>query len=292
MKSLGTTDVNKETVSQVSQKVGENGELITVSITTEESHQSSVTGNYTFYYVSAQHVEALNNYCTQRLTPRVKFPFSQNLDVGPEESHSVHKIRTTKIVFEETAPLLESSGTITISKSSKRAEVSIEESGNFLLNPLPMEKVVCENNELTISVVADIIDTEKPLEDRGVDKNIAMIYESKKPDTLTSEEEDMKELMERIMKQRSALDDIFRSENGERDEDKIEEIAILNSSENQNAMTEKNMNDEILDSGAVKTVEEKISIKVDKTLEVVKPQLEGSHSIQISITAAELHFLH
>jgi hypothetical protein len=39
-------DFNKETVSQITEctKLGENGEVITVSITTEESHQASVLG--------------------------------------------------------------------------------------------------------------------------------------------------------------------------------------------------------------------------------------------------------
>lgn len=47
-RSLGTADVNRESVSQVSQctKMGDNGEIITVSITTEESHQASMLGNY------------------------------------------------------------------------------------------------------------------------------------------------------------------------------------------------------------------------------------------------------
>lgn len=42
------TDFNNETVSQTSQctKLGENGEMITVSITTEETHQAAVLGNY------------------------------------------------------------------------------------------------------------------------------------------------------------------------------------------------------------------------------------------------------
>jgi hypothetical protein len=45
---LTTADLNKETVSQVTQctKVGDNGEVITVSITTEESHQAQVIGKY------------------------------------------------------------------------------------------------------------------------------------------------------------------------------------------------------------------------------------------------------
>jgi hypothetical protein len=45
---FATADLNKETVSQVTQctKVGDNGEVITVSITTEESHQAQVLGKY------------------------------------------------------------------------------------------------------------------------------------------------------------------------------------------------------------------------------------------------------
>lgn len=47
IKEMATDDMNKETLSHFSQctKIGDDGEIITVSITTEESHQAHVSGN-------------------------------------------------------------------------------------------------------------------------------------------------------------------------------------------------------------------------------------------------------
>lgn len=145
------------------------------------------------------------------------FHFSQNFDLGPEESHSVHKIRTTKIVVEEAPALDDSCGTFIISKSSRMAEVSVTEVDSLSISTPPMEKVVCEAEEIDISALVKQSETENYLDGRDISHEISRVSEPG-----DQNDNDMNKLMERIMKQRNDLDEILGRE--ENEDKNIEEV--------------------------------------------------------------------
>jgi hypothetical protein len=180
--------LNKEKISQVSQctRVGDNGEIITVSITSEESHQAQIAGNSLFLPKShtCNLPHQLNKHNLHKfLVISQALNFSTNLYLGPE-SHSVHKLKTTKIVVEE-AVSPETCGTFTFSNISQKSEVSVEEVGSFSLNAPFVENVLTEHKESSFTVV---------------EENEA------------ENDEHMNDLMKRIQKQRNALDDIIDQE--------------------------------------------------------------------------------
>ena len=127
-------------------------------------------------------------------------------NLGPDESHSVHKIKTTKIVVEE-AVSPEVSGSFTFAAKS---EVCVEEIGSLTLNAI-VEEVESDNDQQKnlsrgvsiISVASDVIEEQiKETSDENLD-----------------------DLMERIKKQRNALADIL-DENTTQIEEKVAEEVV------------------------------------------------------------------
>lgn len=191
----------------------------------------------------------------------LNFHFSQNLNLGPEESHSVHKIRTTKIVVEEAPASNESCGTFTFSKSSRKAEVSVEEVGSFSLSTPPMEKVVCESNEKTISAVVEESETENLLDKGDISQEPLLVSLSE-----DKNDDDMDKLMERIMKQRSVLGEILgREETAENEEKNIEQI--IPTEQIEKPVIEESSANKKLDK---KKTEKKLEDEISKDLEASK----------------------
>ncbi|KAG5678438.1 hypothetical protein PVAND_008111 [Polypedilum vanderplanki] len=153
-----TDNFNNETMSVTNQctKIGENGEIVTVSITTEESHQAAV--------------------------------------LGPDESYSVHKLRTTKIVVEE-ASSPDINETFSFTKVSEIT--SFEELENS-----PLKDCMDESS----SIVEKINDSK--------DDFLSKKYSSPQISLVICPDNDeiTENLFKRIKKERKALNEILKTE--------------------------------------------------------------------------------
>lgn len=101
--------MSNDTISQVTEsesKIGDKGEIITVSVSTKESHRATVEGKL--------NAETSNGSLNE---DRV------SSHLGPE-SHSVHTLKSTKIVVEENGSSSPSKG---ISESIEKDDAEVED---------------------------------------------------------------------------------------------------------------------------------------------------------------------
>lgn len=129
-------------------------------------------------------------------------------NLGPDESHSVHKLKSTKIVVEEVVSP-EVTGSFTFAAKS---EVYVEEIGSLTLNAI-VEEVESDNDLNILSRGVSIISVAS--DDKVV------IEEQTKEET----DENLDDLMERIKKQRNVLADIL-DENTTHIEEKVAEEVV------------------------------------------------------------------
>lgn len=234
-KDLTTADLNKETVSQVTQctKVGDNGEVITVSITTEESHQAQVLGKYERPKHTTRHHDKKNAHSQTQKThndwnkSKALPCFFTNMQIlGPDESHSVHKLKTTKIVVEQAAPSPEVGNVFTFAKSSIKSETKVEEVASFSLNSPSSESVISEHKELLINAVIEEFESDTEV-GRKMSRGISIVSVSEdekisiEKETVEIVDDEVEKLMQRIQKQRNVLDDILGQESSKTVEEKI-----------------------------------------------------------------------
>lgn len=127
--------------------------------------------------------------------------------LGPEESHSVHKLRTTKIVVEEASSSPEVCGSFTFTKSSKTSEVlSVEEVDSCSLNAPKIESYIdVHHKETSSSSVVEIKESKDDFQGTSSFSSRQMSIASVSED----ENKDIDDLFDRIKKQRNALDDLM-----------------------------------------------------------------------------------
>lgn len=95
--------------------------------------------------------------------------------LGPEESHSVHKLRTTKIVVEEAASSPEICGTFTFSASSRKSEISVEEVGSFTLNAPFAESVISAQKESLFNAIVEETESKDDLVTRKMSRGVSIV---------------------------------------------------------------------------------------------------------------------
>lgn len=126
-------------------------------------------------------------------------------NLGPDESHSVHKLRSTKIVVEEVVSP-EVTGSFTFAAKS---EVCVEEIGSLTLNAI-VEEVESDNDLNILSRGVSIISVAS--DDKVV---------------IEETDENLDDLMERIKKQRSVLADILDESTTHIEEKVAEEVVEI-----------------------------------------------------------------
>lgn len=125
----------------------------------------------------------------------------------------MHKLRTTKIVVEEAASSPEICGTYTFSSKSQKSEISVEEVGSFSMNAGTAESVSCKQEGATLNAVIEETVQRDDLVGRKMSRAISVVPVSEDEKSVAEEKDDeMDNLMERIRRQRSALDDIINHE--------------------------------------------------------------------------------
>jgi hypothetical protein len=123
--------------------------------------------------------------------------------LGPDESHSVHKLKTTKIVVEEAASP-DATGTFTFVKSSLKSEINVEEVASFspLIEEFESDNESCRKMSRGISIVSVSEDEKISIE----------------KETVETVDDAVEKLMQRIQKQRNVLDDIIGQESSKTEE--------------------------------------------------------------------------
>lgn len=209
--------------------------------------------------------------------------FPHNVCLGPE-SHSVHKLRTTKIVVEEAASP-ETCGTFTFSKSSRKSEISVEEVGSFSLSAPFIENAVNERKEISLNAIV----VEEIESDNDVKKSLRQIsIASASEDERQSVENDdeMEKLMERIQKQRNALDKIIDEESSKNDDMEKKSTKVPEEAEEE---TTKSEDTQAVDEKQNEADEQgKKSEDETKTMKQSKPQVEGSATNSFTKLAKKL----
>ena len=131
---------------------------------------------------------------------RIKYCTYQ-INLGPAESHTVHKLRTTKIVVEEaSSPDMGGTFTFIASQSSKKSEISVEEVGSYRLEN---ESMPSESN-----VTIENVDSSSDIHQRSRQLSIVSVA-SEDDKNKSCEDDGMDDLLTRIKKQRSDLENIL-----------------------------------------------------------------------------------
>lgn len=133
-------------------------------------------------------------------------------------------MRTTRIVVEEAASSPEICGTFTFSKSSRKSEISVEEVGSFSLNAPLSENVVSDHKEISINAYIEEMESDNDMS-RKMSRNISIVSASE-DEKISHEKEakddEMEKLLQRIQKQRNALDDIIAQDSTKVDDTEID----------------------------------------------------------------------
>jgi hypothetical protein len=135
-------------------------------------------------------------------------------------------LRTTKIVVEEAGNSPEVCGTFSFAQSSRKSEISVEEVGSFTLNSPSTENIISEHKEMSFNAVVEEIESDHDIS-RKMSREISIVSvsEDEKVSIDNSEKDDaVEDLMRRIQRQRSALNDIIETEQNRTNEvDKLKE---------------------------------------------------------------------
>lgn len=125
-------------------------------------------------------------------------------------------MKTTKIIVEEAASSPEICGTFTFSQSSRKSEICVEEVASYSLNAPFAESVISDHKEASLSALIEEIESDHNLRSK-ISRGISIVSCSEdekvveKEDVETNDDA-MEQLMKRIQKQRSILDNIITEE--------------------------------------------------------------------------------